>query len=86
MRVDPQAQDAAQKKRKRPWRFRPRDAAAEFGLTRDWSAKAEFTYIRFRERDVIASDGSPLKASSGVAEAKIGVNYRFGVRSIFVAY
>ena len=51
---------------------------AEFGLTRDWSAKAEIDYVRFRNQDVTASDGSRLNIGAGFAQAKIGVNYRFG--------
>lgn len=50
----------------------------EFGLTRDWSAKAEITYIRFRDEEITASDGGRLSIGAGFAQAKIGVNYRFG--------
>jgi outer membrane immunogenic protein len=50
----------------------------EFGLTREWSAKAEFAYIRFRDQEITASDGSRIDIGASVATAKIGVNYRFG--------
>jgi opacity protein-like surface antigen len=59
---------------------------SEFGLTRDWSAKAEFTYIRFGDHDVTASDGTVLNIGASVAEAKIGVNYRFGAGPIVAKY
>jgi opacity protein-like surface antigen len=59
---------------------------SEFGLTRDWSAKAEFTYIRFRDHDVTATDGTVLNIGASVAEAKIGVNYRFGSGPIIARY
>jgi opacity protein-like surface antigen len=52
---------------------------SEFGLTREWSAKAELTYIWFGNRDVTATpDGTRLNVGTGIAEAKIGLNYRFG--------
>ena len=50
----------------------------EFGLTREWSAKAEFAYIRFRDQEITASDGTRIDIGASVATAKIGVNYRFG--------
>jgi opacity protein-like surface antigen len=50
---------------------------SEFGLTRNWSAKAEFNYIRFRDHDVTTSDGSQLNIGAHVTQGKIGVNYRF---------
>ena len=51
---------------------------SEFGLTREWSAKAELNYIWFGNRDVTASDATRLSIGAGIAEAKIGLNYRFG--------
>jgi opacity protein-like surface antigen len=51
---------------------------SEFGLTREWSAKAELNYIWFGNRDVTASDASRLSIGAGIAQAKIGLNYRFG--------
>ncbi len=50
----------------------------EFGLTREWSAKAELAYIRFRDQEITASDGTRIDIGASVATAKIGVNYRFG--------
>jgi opacity protein-like surface antigen len=50
----------------------------EFGLTREWSAKAEFNYIWFGNRDITTTDGTRLSVGAGIAEAKIGLNYRFG--------
>ncbi len=49
----------------------------EFGFTRNWSAKAEFNYIQFRDHDVTTTDGSRLNIGAHVAQGKIGVNYRF---------
>ena len=49
----------------------------EFALTRNWSARAEYNYIGFGDRNVIASDGSVLNIGMHVSEAKVGLNYRF---------
>jgi outer membrane autotransporter protein len=49
----------------------------EFALTRNWSAKAEYNYTSFGDRNVIATDGSVLNIGMHVSEAKIGLNYRF---------
>jgi opacity protein-like surface antigen len=49
----------------------------EFALTRNWSVRAEYNYISFGDRNVVASDGSLLNIGMHVSEAKIGVNYRF---------
>ena len=51
---------------------------SEFGLTREWSAKAELNYIWFGNRDGTASDAARLGIGAAIAEAKIGLNYRFG--------
>jgi opacity protein-like surface antigen len=49
---------------------------SEFGLTREWSAKAELNYIWF-PHDITAA-GTQLNFGASVVEAKIGLNYRFG--------
>jgi outer membrane autotransporter protein len=49
----------------------------EFALTRNWSARAEYNYISFGDRNVIASDGSVLNIGMHVSEVKVGLNYRF---------
>jgi outer membrane autotransporter protein len=49
----------------------------EFALTRNWSARAEYNYVSFGDRNVIASDGSVLNIGMHVSEAKVGLNYRF---------
>jgi outer membrane autotransporter protein len=49
----------------------------EFALTRNWSARAEYNYIKFGDRNVVASDGSVLNIGMHVSEAKVGLNYRF---------
>jgi opacity protein-like surface antigen len=58
----------------------------EFALTRNWSAKAETSYISFGDRDVIASDGSPLNLGMHIWESKIGVNYRFDGGPVVARY
>jgi opacity protein-like surface antigen len=49
----------------------------EFGLTERWSAKGEFNYIDFGNRNVTAADGTVINAGIRVTEVKVGVNYRF---------
>ena len=49
----------------------------EFAFDRHWSAKAETSYLSFADKNVIASDGSPLNVGMHIWETKIGVNYRF---------
>jgi outer membrane autotransporter protein len=49
----------------------------EFALTRNWSAKAETSYLSFGDKNVIASDGSLLNLGMHIWETKVGVNYRF---------
>jgi outer membrane autotransporter protein len=48
----------------------------EFALTERWSAKGEFNYIEFGNRNLTAADGTIINAGFHVTEAKIGVNYR----------
>jgi opacity protein-like surface antigen len=52
-------------------------AGVEFGLTRNVSAKAEIAYIKFANGDITANDGTRLNIGAGIAEGKIGLNYRF---------
>jgi opacity protein-like surface antigen len=49
----------------------------EFALTRHWSAKAEYNYISFGDRNLTANDGSLLNVGMHINEVKVGVNYRF---------
>src|SRR5262252_379150 len=49
----------------------------EFALTSNWSAKGEFNYIDFGNRNLTASDGTIINAGMRIAEGKIGLNYRF---------
>jgi opacity protein-like surface antigen len=60
-------------------------AGAEFGLTRNWSAKAEWSYIRFQDRDVTATDGTLINLGASITQAKVGVNYRFDAAPLPVA-
>ena len=50
---------------------------AEFGLTREWSAKGEVNVIWFGDDEIAASDGTRLNIGASIVQAKIGVNYRF---------
>jgi outer membrane autotransporter protein len=54
----------------------------EFALTTNWSARAEYNFISFGDRNVTASDGSILKVGMNLSEVKIGVNYRFNAGPI----
>jgi len=58
----------------------------EFALTRNWSAKAETEYLSFADKNVIASDGSPLNLGMHIWETKIGVNYRFDGGPVVARY
>jgi opacity protein-like surface antigen len=55
---------------------------AEFALTREWSARAEWDYVGFGDRNLAASDGTALNAGVHVSEVNIGVNYRFNPGSV----
>jgi opacity protein-like surface antigen len=49
----------------------------EFALTRNWSAKAEWDYINFGSRNLVASDGTVMNSGVSLNEVKIGANYHF---------
>ena len=50
---------------------------AEYALTPNWSAKAEYKYMDFGSEGYTASDGSRLTSDLHVSTVTIGVNYRF---------
>jgi opacity protein-like surface antigen len=58
----------------------------EFAFDRHWSAKAETSYISFADKNVIATDGSPLNLGMHIWETKIGVNYRFDAGPVVARY
>jgi outer membrane autotransporter protein len=58
----------------------------EFAFTRNWSAKAETSYLSFADKNVIASDGSLLNLGMHVWETKIGLNYRFDGGAVVARY
>jgi outer membrane autotransporter protein len=58
----------------------------EFALTRNWSAKAETSYLSFGDKNVFASDSSPLNVGMHIWETKIGVNYRFDGGAVVARY
>jgi len=49
----------------------------EFALTREWSAKAEWDYVNFGTRTLVASDGTVMNSALSVNEVRIGANYHF---------
>jgi outer membrane immunogenic protein len=66
----------------------------EYAFSDNWSAKIEYNYMDVGSRSVLFTDpnavAQPANHKADITErlhvVKIGVNYRFGVRSIFVAY
>jgi opacity protein-like surface antigen len=58
----------------------------EFALTRNWSAKAEYTWINFGTKALTFSDGTVFLAKETVSEVKVGVNYRFEGGPIVAKY
>jgi outer membrane autotransporter protein len=50
---------------------------SEFALTNQWSIKGEFDWLDFGSKALILSDGTPFNSTLHVAEAKIGLNYKF---------
>ena len=53
---------------------------SEFALTSAWSAKAEYAYMDFGNKDVVGSDGTLYNLGLKVNQYKIGLNYRFNAR------
>jgi opacity protein-like surface antigen len=58
----------------------------EFALTRNWSAKAEYDWINFGTKTLVASDGTVFSTKQTVSEVKIGVNYRFDGGPVVARY
>ncbi|MGZ3408871.1 MAG: autotransporter domain-containing protein [Xanthobacteraceae bacterium] len=53
---------------------------SEFALTQNWSAKAEYDYIDFGDRNFTAADGSLFNLGLRFSQVKVGVNYHFNAR------
>ena len=49
----------------------------EFAFTSHWTAKAEFDWIDFGHKSVTLSDGTAINTYQSVAQAKVGVNYKW---------
>jgi opacity protein-like surface antigen len=49
----------------------------EFGLTSNWSAKAEYDFAGFDRHNLPVSDGGVVSVGMNVSQVKIGLNYRF---------
>jgi outer membrane immunogenic protein len=66
----------------------------EYAFTDNWSAKIEYNYMDMGSHSILFTEPNavdqPAHHKADITErlhvVKIGVNYRFGVRSIFVAY
>jgi opacity protein-like surface antigen len=52
-------------------------AGFEYGLSRHWSAKAEYDYYNFGNNTVTFTDGETVNIKETVNVVKIGVNYRW---------
>jgi opacity protein-like surface antigen len=57
----------------------------EFDLGHNWSAKAEYDYIGFGTKTLVANDGSLIADHLTTSQVKIGVNYRFSGPGVVVA-
>jgi opacity protein-like surface antigen len=58
----------------------------EFDLGHNWSAKAEYDYIDFGRKTMLASDGTTfLSDHPTTSQVKIGVNYHFSGPGVVVA-
>jgi outer membrane autotransporter protein len=49
----------------------------EFAFTAHWTAKAEFDWMDFGHKTVTLSDGTAINTFQSVAQAKVGVNYKW---------
>lgn len=58
---------------------------AEFDLGGNWSAKAEYDYIDFGRKTLVATDGALISDHPTQSQVKIGVNYRFSGPAALVA-
>ena len=58
---------------------------AEFDLGSNWSAKAEYDYIDFGRKTLVATDGALISDHPTTSQVKIGVNYRFSGPAALVA-
>jgi opacity protein-like surface antigen len=53
---------------------------SEFALTQQWSAKAEYAFMDFGDKNVVGSDGTLFNLGTKVSQYKVGLNYRFNAR------
>ncbi len=59
---------------------------SEFDLGKNWSAKAEYTYMNLGERRALATDGTTTINDNGpLSQVKVGVNYRFTPGAAIIA-
>jgi opacity protein-like surface antigen len=57
----------------------------EFDLGHNWSAKAEYDYIDFGRKTLVATDTTLISDHPTTSQVKIGVNYRFSGPAAVVA-
>jgi opacity protein-like surface antigen len=58
----------------------------EFDLGHNWSAKAEYDYIDFGRKNMVANDGTIVSDHGSTSQVKIGVNYRFAPGAVVAKY
>jgi opacity protein-like surface antigen len=59
----------------------------EFDLGKNWSAKAEYDYLRFGTHTALATDGTTfLTDKDWVSQVKVGVNYKFSPAALVAKY
>jgi outer membrane autotransporter protein len=58
----------------------------EFDLGKNWSAKAEYDYLRFGTHTAIATDGTVVTDKDWVSQVKVGVNYKFSPAALVAKY
>jgi outer membrane immunogenic protein len=51
----------------------------EYAFAPNWSAKAEYDYLRFGDRDVSFAPGTSTNINQDIHEIKFGINYKFGI-------
>jgi outer membrane immunogenic protein len=68
-------------------------AGLEYGLTPNWSAKLEYNYMDFGDKNVTFASIPPLPPASVTASidqqlhvVKFGINYRFGAQPVVARY
>jgi opacity protein-like surface antigen len=61
-------------------------AGVEFGLSSNWSVKAEYGYLDFGARTLTDSAGDVFQVKENISQIKIGVNYRWFPGTVVANY